>query len=148
MVARVDVSTLRCYRCGSSWTPRRSLVRICPRCKSPHWDAPWIRVPRAGKGLGVEDIIGPKRDAIRAVARKYGASNLRVFGSIARYDAGPRSDADFLVEFRRRWHGRKSRIYLMGRDLERILGRPVDIVREETLHWFIQPQVVSEAVPI
>ncbi len=96
----------------------------------------------------MEDIIAPKREAIRTLARKYGATNLRVFGSIARYEAGPRSDADFLVEFTRRWRGKTSRLYLMGREIEQLLGRPVDLVREESLHWFIQPQIVSEAVPV
>lgn len=148
MAARVELPTLHCYRCGTSWIPRAPVVRICPRCKSPSWDEPRIRIPTGGRGLGVEDIIAPKREAIRTLARKYGATNLRVFGSIARYEAGPRSDADFLVEFTRRWRGKTSRLYLMGREMEQLLGRPVDLVRKESLHWFIQPQIVSEAVPV
>lgn len=148
MVATVELLTLHCYRCGASWTPRRPVVRMCPRCKSPYWDEPRIRIPRGGRGLGVEDIIGPKRNELRALARKYGACELRVFGSIARYEAGLGSDADFLVDFGARWRGRKSRLYLMGREMERLLGRPVDLVREETLHWYLQPQIVAEAVPV
>lgn len=71
-----------------------------------------------------------------------------MFGSIARGDAGPTSDADFLVEFSPRWRGRKSRVFLMSRELEKLLKRPVDLVREENLHWFIQPQIVAEAIPV
>lgn len=36
----------------------------------------------------------------------------------------------------------------MSRELEKLLKRPVDLVREENLHWFIQPQIVAEAIPV
>ncbi len=148
MSATFELPTLHCYRCGASWTPRRPMIRMCPRCRSRLWDQPRIRISPPGRGLGVEDIIAPRRDEILALARKYGATNLRVFGSIARHEAGPASDADFLVDFTGRWHGPKSRLYLMGREMEELLGRPVDLVREESLHWYVQPQIVSEAVPV
>ena len=67
---------------------------------------------------------------------------------MARNAAGPHSDVDFLVDFAGPWHGKKSRSYLMTCELESILGRPVDIVREDALHWFIQPQVIAEATPV
>ena len=40
------------------------------------------------------------RDEILAIAEKYGAYNVRVFGSVARAEANPKSDIDFLVSFR------------------------------------------------
>lgn len=67
---------------------------------------------------------------------------------MARYAAGPHSDVDILVDFAGPWHGKKSRSYLMTRELQSVLGRPVDLVREDTLHWFIQPQVIAEATPV
>lgn len=39
-----------------------------------------------------------KRDAIYAVAQKYGVTNIRVFGSVARGDADALSDVDLLVD--------------------------------------------------
>jgi predicted nucleotidyltransferase len=33
-------------------------------------------------------------------------------------------------------------------ELEALLGRHVDVVTKDSLHWFIQPQVVAEAVPL
>ena len=36
----VALPMLRCYRCGKSWTPRRSVVRMCPRCKSRRFATP------------------------------------------------------------------------------------------------------------
>jgi predicted nucleotidyltransferase len=35
-------------------------------------------------GLGIADIIGDKREAILKLAARYGATNVRVFGSVAR----------------------------------------------------------------
>lgn len=40
-----------------------------------------------------------RREAILVVARPYGASDVRVFGSVARGRADERSDVDLLVRF-------------------------------------------------
>lgn len=40
---------LNCKRCGHSWFPRKSEVRICPKCKSAYFDR-----PRKNKGGAVE----------------------------------------------------------------------------------------------
>lgn len=31
---------LICKRCDHDWYPRKTEVRICPKCKSPYWDRP------------------------------------------------------------------------------------------------------------
>ena len=28
---------LVCKRCGHDWTPRKGVVKICPKCKSKYW---------------------------------------------------------------------------------------------------------------
>lgn len=35
---KVDIKKLNCKRCGHTWCPRQSEVRLCPKCKSPYWD--------------------------------------------------------------------------------------------------------------
>jgi hypothetical protein len=45
--------------------------------------------------LGVKDILKSRREDILRIAAKYGASNIRVFGSVARGETGPESDVDF-----------------------------------------------------
>jgi len=145
----ITIPELHCYRCGNSWTPRGRIVRICPRCKSPYWEEPRIRIPAGGTGLGIEEVLGPFRSKIEAIARRYAVRDIRVFGSIARRAASHESDVDLLVDFD--WT-RKTRSKLrsvdFARDLEVLLERHVDVVTEDSLHWFIQPQVVSEAVPL
>jgi len=29
---------LECNRCGWVWPPRKSVVKWCPKCKSPYWN--------------------------------------------------------------------------------------------------------------
>jgi predicted nucleotidyltransferase len=99
------------------------------------------------RGLGIEDLIGDRRDEVLRLADKHGAFHVRVFGSVARGEAGPDSDIDFLVEWDMTrissWGG-------VGLDIElrELLGRDVDVVSEEDLHWYIRDRVLKEAVPL
>lgn len=45
------------------------------------------------------DALRRRRDAILAAVRRRHASRVRVFGSVARGEAGPSSDVDLLVDF-------------------------------------------------
>jgi predicted nucleotidyltransferase len=141
MVVRRDA---HCYRCGLVWRPRWHPVRICARCKSPHFAEPRLVVPTYGSGLGIDDIIGPNRSAVLLLARKYGARDVRVFGSVARKEATQSSDVDILVD---RAPGGFDR-WGLTRELRQLLGREVDLVPEKSLHWLVQPQVIAEAVPL
>ena len=80
------------------------------------------------------------------LAAKHGAYNVRVFGSAARGESGPDSDVDFLVEL----EPGRSLFDLGGRlmDLQELLGREVDVVTEQGLHWYIRDQVIAEAYPL
>jgi uncharacterized protein len=149
-MSRVELSLLHCYRCGHRWAPQKPEVRICPHCKSPLWDEPKIRVPHGGGGLGIEQVLGPHRREILRIARRYGAQELRVFGSVARGSATEDSDVDFLVtEFSKDRPVRAPLPALrMGAELSELLGRDVDVVTEQGLFWLVQPQVITEAVPL
>lgn len=87
--------------------------------------------------------ISKKRTEIAEIARRHGASNIRVFGSIARGEADNSSDVDFLVDLER---GR-SLLDLGGllMDLQQLFGRPVDVVTEKSLRPRIRERVLREA---
>jgi uncharacterized protein len=145
----LDLPQLHCYRCGNTWTPRGRVVRLCPHCKSLYWDQPKIRVPVRGGGLGIEEVLGPYRSRIDRIARRFGAREIRVFGSLARKTATSASDIDLLVDFDRDKKVRSNlRTYDFALELEKLLGRHVDVATESSLHWYVQPQVVTEAVPL
>ena len=48
------------------------------------------------------DLLRSRREELIAIAAKHGASNIRVFGSVARGEATNTSDLDLLIEFRTR----------------------------------------------
>jgi predicted nucleotidyltransferase len=96
--------------------------------------------------MNIDEVISSKRDAILALAEQHGAYDVRVFGSTARGEARPDSDIDFLVEFKPGF-GLIDRIALM-QDLEALLGRSVDVVRERSLHDRVRAQVLKDAVSL
>lgn len=94
--------------------------------------------------MRVEKLIYSNRQRILRIAEKHGVENIRIFGSVARGEAGIHSDIDFLVDLE---HGR-TLLDLGGlmMDLKDLLGRKVDVVTEKGLHWSIRDQVLKEAV--
>ncbi|MFQ5828018.1 MAG: nucleotidyltransferase family protein [Candidatus Methylomirabilia bacterium] len=96
--------------------------------------------------MGINELLKNKREEILRVAAQHGAREVRVFGSVARGEAGPHSDVDFLVEME---PGRS--LLDLGRllmDLQDLLGCRVDVVEREGLHWYIRDRVLKEAVPL
>ena len=80
------------------------------------------------------------------IAHRHGVANIRVFGSVARGEAGPDSDVDLLVSI----SGQTSPWFPGGlvADLEDLLGRSVQVVTEQGLHDLLREQGMSEAVPL
>jgi predicted nucleotidyltransferase len=96
--------------------------------------------------MGIEALCKNHRNQILKLAAQHGAHNVRVFGSIARGEARPDSDIDFLVE-----RGPDPSPFFPGgllMDLQDLLGRRVDIVTERGLHASLRDRVLREAVPL
>jgi predicted nucleotidyltransferase len=96
-------------------------------------------------GLGIEDVIGTKREDVLRLAESHGAYNVRVFGSVARGEARSDSDVDLLVD------GLENSAWGGGRllmELQDLLGRRVDLVSAGDLHRLIRDRILKEAVPL
>ena len=91
-------------------------------------------------------ILKEKRSEILDIAKNHGASNIRIFGSVARDEATENSDIDFLVDIET---GKNllDRIALI-QDLEDLLGCNVDVAKPETLHESIRDKILKEAIPL
>jgi predicted nucleotidyltransferase len=101
----------------------------------------------AGRGEPLDlDSIRRRRSDVLRLAARYGASNVRVFGSVARGDAGTGSDVDLLVEF----EADRSLLDLIGLelDLRDLLGWHVDVATVASLKDRIRTRVLAEAVPL
>lgn len=94
--------------------------------------------------MNTVEQLQSRREEILRVAARHGARNMRVFGSVARGEAGPDSDLDFLVDLE---PGRS--LFDLGgllMDLQSLLGRRVDVVTESGLRARIRERVLSEAI--
>lgn len=96
--------------------------------------------------MNIQELIQSKREEILQLASQHGADNIRVFGSVARGEADRDSDIDFLVDLGQNlspWFPVR-----LIRDLEKLLGRKVDVVTEKGLKERIREKVLQEAIPL
>ena len=83
-----------------------------------------------------------KRQEILRIAERYGAHNIRVFGSVARGEDQPESDLDLLVDMA---SGRSLLDLVgLGQDLEELLDRKVDLVTDASLHPALRDRIRAE----
>jgi len=96
--------------------------------------------------MSIATVLKAHRDEILAIAILHGATNVRVFGSVVRGEAGPDSDVDFLVDL----ESGRSLLDLAKLlvDLERLLNRRVDVVTEEGLRPHVKEPILREAVAL
>jgi uncharacterized protein len=96
--------------------------------------------------MRLRDRLPELREEIRRAAAENGARDVRVFGSVARGEEGEASDVDFLVSLD---PGRTlldlARLELR---LERLLGRPVDVVTEASLRGPLRDAALREALRV
>ena len=96
--------------------------------------------------MSPSELLHEKREDILRVASKRGASNIRVFGSVARGEADSKSDIDLLVDLE---PGRS--LFDLGgllMDLQDLLGHKVDVVTVRGLRERIRERVLNEAIPL
>jgi predicted nucleotidyltransferase len=91
-------------------------------------------------------LLDQYRATILRIAAKYGARNVRVFGSTARGGATETSDIDILVQL----EDGRSLLDQVGlqQELRELLGRDVDVVVEGGLSPYLEERILSEAVPL
>lgn len=98
------------------------------------------------QALDTLEMIRAKREEIRRIATVHGARNIRVFGSVACGNERPDSDIDFLVDT-----GPETSSWFPAGlilDLEKLLGRHVEVVTERGLNALIREEVLREATPV
>jgi predicted nucleotidyltransferase len=86
------------------------------------------------------------RDAILEIARRHGASDVRIFGSVARGQSSASSDLDLIVRF-----APDRSLFDHGRllmDLQDLLGVKVDVISEAGMGPRFRDHVLQEAVPL
>jgi predicted nucleotidyltransferase len=96
--------------------------------------------------MSLRDDLHHRRDALTAIAARHGATNLRLFGSVARREERHDSDVDILVDMAA---DRGFGDYLaLVEELEDVLARRVDLVTERSLSPHFRPFIEAEAQPL
>jgi len=96
--------------------------------------------------MELDNILRSRREDILKIAAKHGACNVRIFGSLARGEAGENSDIDLLVELE---PGRSLLdLAKLVVELEDLLNRKVDVVTEQGLYWLLRRRILTEARPL
>lgn len=104
--------------------------------------------PSPGRGTALSGQLGRRlrreRRAVLDTAARYGAGNVRVFGSVARGEDQPDSDVDLLVDLA----ADRGLLDLVGlrQNLEDLLGVKVDVVPAAGLRPGLKEQAEREAV--
>lgn len=119
-----EAPTAYCLRCGASVDPTDG------------------RSPTAR----LRALLSEHRDELYRIAAEYKASNVRVFGSVARGDAHFGSDIDFIVDL----DDRATLLDLGGiqAGFEEALGCRVDVGSAGALKTEMRARVLAEAVPL
>jgi hypothetical protein len=150
---------LRRLRYRSSYYPAIRLAE--PRAISKLWRLASVEIPAIARrlsrsrmptvwknepcgNLGIREVLEPYRAEIRRLLRKHAVRRLRVYGSVARTEADARSDVDLLVDWKTP-RGRNSTLRLAA-DLERVVGRRVQVFTERGTYWAVRDRVLTEAV--
>lgn len=96
--------------------------------------------------MKLNELIKQKRNEIISLAEKYGAYNIRIFGSIARGQENEDSDIDFLVDLR----DERSLWDLGGlwMELNDLLKVRIEVFTENTLKDSIRRIASKEAIPL
>jgi predicted nucleotidyltransferase/DNA-binding XRE family transcriptional regulator len=103
-----------------------------------------VGAPRRRGSL--RDVLKRQRERVLELARRRGAVNVRVFGSVAREEDTEESDIDLLVDL----EPGHTILDLVGlrRELTEALGISVDVTTVGMLKKQLRPRVLAEAVPL
>ena len=86
------------------------------------------------------------RKQILALARRYHAPNIRVFGSVVRGEATEVSDVDFLIDVPP--EQTLFDLIRLTRELEELLGCQVDVAQSTVLHPTLRDEILHDAVAL
>jgi predicted nucleotidyltransferase len=96
----------------------------------------------------LQAVLAAHRVLVDDVLHRYGASNPRVFGSVARGDAREDSDLDLLVDLAPGLGNELLRVSGLAEDLSQLLGVHVDVVAPPLLRDVVSATALADAVPV
>lgn len=87
------------------------------------------------------------REKIYAIAEKYGISNIRIFGSVARGEETSASDIDMLVSISKH-KGMGFDLIRFEREFSEKFNAKTDVISENGVHHLLKEKIFGEAVAL
>ena len=94
--------------------------------------------------MKIKKLLKDKHDQIIEITKKYGATEVRLFGSIVKGSTTKTSDVDILVKMQS--GATLLDLIAIKQDLEDLLGLKVDVVTEDSISPYIKKSILKEAV--
>ena len=96
--------------------------------------------------MDIEEVRTRWKTGILEIAEKFGARNIRLFGSVARGESAAKSDLDLLVEM----ESGRSYFDLIGfwQEIEEYLGCHVDVITDGGVNPHIRENIYKDAIPL
>jgi predicted nucleotidyltransferase len=93
----------------------------------------------------LDTLVAKRADVLKAASR-HGASNVRLFGSVARRSETASSDVDILIDLA----GDRgfSDFLALAEELEALIGRKVDLITSRGLSPYLKPLIEEEIVTL
>lgn len=92
--------------------------------------------------------VASNRSTVSTLLKRYGADNLRMFGSAARGDARDDSDLDLLVDLSPGSGNEFLRVSGLAEELSELLGVRVDVVAAPLLRDKVSATALADAVAV
>jgi predicted nucleotidyltransferase len=93
----------------------------------------------------IPGVLQKSKQRIAEICRKYEIRELSLFGSRVRGDFSPKSDFDFLVEFKPEARIDFFKLYEIQSELQKIVLNEVDLVPKNDLKQVIKNKILAEA---
>jgi uncharacterized protein len=145
--AKTSQAMVARYETGAASPTVRTLARLLRAAGRELVLAGAARTDRQVMHGQIAALLREHREEILAAAAAVGASNVRVFGSVARGDETPDSDVDLLVDYPAEERGLFPLLKLAG-EVEAIVGRPVDVAAVEVMAPVVRQRAMAEAIPL
>jgi uncharacterized protein len=105
-----------------------------------------LQIERYNSHMKQEAVVQILKQKNAELTEQFGVKSLLLFGSVARNEATPTSDVDFLVEFNRPvgYFG----LFALQDYLEKLLGCSIDLGTPESLKPYIKEKVMGEMIRV
>lgn len=144
--AGVAQSVISAYESGKREPSLRTLERLVAatggRLTVSVEPGPVVGLPDSPLGRRLRQ----RRQRVLDIAARYGVTNVRVFGSVARGEDGPDSDVDLLADLPPRMG--LFALMALEREISEVLGVPVDLGTAESLKPGLRANALRDAIAL